>query len=43
MKKLLVILVVAFLLGIVLPSCKTHEHCPAYKSQIEKTKSEKPS
>jgi hypothetical protein len=42
MKKLLVIAVAIFLLGIFVSSCKTHERCPAY-SKVEKVKSERPS
>jgi len=42
MKKLLVIVVAVFLLGILISSCKTHERCPAYSKAI-KAKSERPS
>ncbi len=32
MKRILIILVVSFLIGIAFSSCKTHKPCPAYGS-----------
>jgi hypothetical protein len=41
MKKLFVIVIAVFLLGVLFSSCKTHEKCPAY-GKANNVKSEKP-